>query len=969
MSLWTIPFTAPFLPSLVRGLDELLGDRLEEALILLPSRRAVLALREALRPEDGSVRLCPRIQPIGEVEEDALLLDPTAALELPPAIDPIRRRLLLARLVRAAEVASGRPLNVDRSARLAGDLARFLDELQTEEIDTGRLDELVPDELAEHWQRSLAFLKILDTSWPAVLQEEDRIDPALRRNLLVDRRVALWRERPPSFPVVVAGVTGTIPAVARLMQVVAGQAHGHLVLQGIEPVADVEPTHPLAPLLAVLERIGATPADVRPWPGAPPATPREALKRRIAEVGPADGQALAASHVVGLSMETWREPASAALSAALHLREAIETPDRTAALVTNDRNLARRVAIELLRYGIVVDDSAGTPLDQTPPGSLLLLAAHAGVEAFAPAALLALLKHPLVRGGREQGHFRRMVRGLERAVLRGPRPAGGLDGLLATLADPEGRAAGPVARDELVGWLKELAAAAAPLGAMLYDSEPVLPAELLREHVRFVRWLATDEEGDDAEFFAREAGVAITDFLERFEAALIGEPALPASAWPALLAVLMAEIPVRPRRPRHPRIAIRGRFEARLLTADKVVVAGLDEGVWPESGDAGPWLNRAMRKTLGLPPVEARIGAAGHDLLGQLTAGELVLIRARRDQVGNPTVPSRFWVRLEAALRGSGLLASVQVGEARAQLVERLDASQPAKRRIDRPKPSPLRSARPTAIWATEIETLLADPYRFYARKVLALRELDPIDAQAGAAERGNAVHDAMEAFVRAHPQALPLDPLSVLREHGRQAFARFTHYPQVGALWWPRFLRAAERVIEAERVRRDDGMRVWAELRGSWPVVLAERTLELRAKADRLEQFGDGRVAIIDYKTGKIPSEREVASLRRPQILIEGLIARGGRFGQVTQSEIAELALWSLAGRGGFDTTIADDLDACLDRLAAGIVRLLAWFDDPNNPYVAVAKIEFAQRRDGFDHLSRVAEWTAEPERPEADG
>ncbi|HEX2525256.1 MAG TPA: double-strand break repair protein AddB [Geminicoccus sp.] len=967
MSLWSIPFTVPFLPALVRGLDEMFGEQLEETLILLPSRRAVLALREAMRPADGSTRLCPRIQPIGEVEEDALLLDPVSALDVPPAIDPIRRRLLLARLVRAVETASGGAPNVDRSMRLAGDLARFLDEMQTEEVGTSRLDQLVPAELAEHWQRTLAFLKIVDTTWPAVLADEDRVDPAQRRRMLLDARAETWIMQPPSHPVVIAGVTGSIPAVARLMKVVKSLPNGHLVLQGFDADASGtwSSTHPLSPLNVLLQRIDAAPEDVRLWHGAGRPSPRERLARRIGEVLPAGSEEIPAAAVQGLSVEVWREPASAAVSAALHLRETMEVPDRTAALVTTDRNFARRVAIELSRYGITVDDSAGTPLDQTPPGSLLLLVAHAAVDGFPPAGLLALLKHPLVRGHQDQGTFRRMVRALERGVLRGPRPAGGLDGILSMLrAAEKPRWAAPVAPEELATWFRAFAAAAAPLVALLHGKDAVRPSDILQHHLDLVRWLSTDEEGIDADFFAREAGAEMASFLPRLRQALVDEGPIPPSAWPALLAVLMADIPVRPKRPRHPRIAIRGRFEARLLHADRIVVAGLDEGAWPEDSDTGPWLNRSMRQTLGLPPIDAKIGAAGHDLLGQFAADELVLMRSRRDPEGGPTTPSRFLVRLEAALHGAGLLRDVLAGDGRAALIERLDAGHPARRRIERPRPQPRRSARPTEIWATEVETLLDDPYLFYARKILNLRELEPVDAQAGAAERGTAVHDAMEAFVRAHPDLLPTSPLHALTDHGRAAFARLAHYPQVTALWWPRFLRAAEQVVQAELARRCDGIHVLAERSGVWEIVLEGRRIALKAKADRLERRPDGQVVIVDYKTGNIPSEKDVAELRRPQILIEGLIARNGRFGSLANSEVAELALWCLSGRGSFHTTLNEALSEHLDRLEEGIVRLLAWYDDPRHAYAAVAKTEVARRQDGYDHLSRVAEWTAEAER-----
>ena len=599
----------------------------------------------------------------------------------------------------------------------------------------------------------------------------------------------------------------------------------------------------------------------------------------------------------------------------------------------------------------------------------MLLAAHASVESFAPAGLLALLKHPMVQGGLRKGQFRRFARALEGSFLRGPRPAGGLDGLLSLLRDRGARLSGPIAAAELASWFNELVSAAAPLAALLGGHEAVRPAELLFEQVRFVRWLASDEAGDDTDFFAREAGAEIANFLPRLEVALVDEAPMPPSAWPALLAVLMAEIPVRPRRPRHPRIAIRGRYEARLLTADRIVIAGLDEGVWPEHADAGPWLNRSMRQALGLPSLDAKVGVAGHDLLSQFSADEIVLIRSRRDQSGGPSKPSRFLVRLESALRGAGLLELVEAGHARTHLVERLDAANPAMRRIDRPRPRPPRSARPTEIWATEIHKLLGDPYLFYTQKILKLRELDPIDAQAGAAERGIAVHRALEGFVRAFPAALPDSPLAELLRHGSTAFAQFQHYPQVGALWWPRFLLAAQRIIEAEIERRPNLLSVLVEQVGTWSVLIGERQIELKAKADRLEELTDGRVAVIDYKTGRLPSVEDLVALRQPQILVEGLIARNGRFGRLERAEVGLLALWAMSGRGSVDTQVDSELDAHLDRLEQGIVRLLEWYDHPDHPFTAVAKTAVARRLDGFDHLSRVAEWTADPERVELGG
>ena len=144
----------------------------------------------------------------------------------------------------------------------------------------------------------------------------------------------------------------------------------------------------------------------------------------------------------GLVLERHPDLPGEALALALRMRAALEDPERSAALVTRDRQLARRVAAELRRWGIEVDDSAGTPLDQTPPGAFLLLTARMVIDGVTPVALLAALKHPFARNGQDQGSFRDQVRALECACLRGPRLAGGFSGILVELRRAYGRAAG-----------------------------------------------------------------------------------------------------------------------------------------------------------------------------------------------------------------------------------------------------------------------------------------------------------------------------------------------------------------------------------------------------------------------------------------------------------------------------------------------------------------------------------------------
>ncbi|HET6521854.1 MAG TPA: double-strand break repair protein AddB, partial [Geminicoccaceae bacterium] len=666
---------------------------------------------------------------------------------------------------------------------------------------------------------------------------------------------------------------------------------------------------------------------------------------------------------------------------ACRMRAALEVPGRTAALVTPDRNLARRVAVELQRWGIEVDDSAGTPLDQTPPGGFLLLTAHLIVEGVTPVTLCATLKHPLARGGLEQGRFRRLVRALERAVLRGPRIEGGFRELCAELeryAERE-RASRPSIAPvrleelrELCDWFKELARLAHPFEALCGRPDAGRAAELpelLRAHLAFAEALAADEAGSAAALWAREAGEAAARFVEGVFEASRGLDSIPVAAYPALIAVLMAACPVRPRFNRHPRLQILGPLEARLQHADLMLLGGLNEESWPRDSDCGPWLSRPMREAYGLPPVERLIGLAAHDFVQAACAPVVVLSRAEKDESGKPTVPSRWFVRLQAVLEATAGRGARLVPDALwSTCTGRLDLPDGPPRPCRPPDPRPPLEARPRRLSVTQVETWMRDPYGVYARHILSLRPLEPLDAEPGHAERGQVIHRALAAFVRDHPRHLPPNALDRLLAYGQKEFEVYANRPQVMAVWWPRFKRIAEWFLERERERRGRIERVVCEASG-------QRELPggfvLTAQADRIELLAGGGIAIIDYRTGRLPSGREVESGMSPRLSLEGVLARVGGFTDLPPGTLRELSYWALLGgeRPGIvrDAVPAGrsgdgiDVEELAERALAGLRRLVDHFDDPNTPYYARPRPRYLPGHGDYDHLARVKEWAVE--------
>ena len=229
--LFSIPSGTPFLDALARSLiaDPTLGGRFGRAVelpditILLPTRRAARALGDAfLRQGGGGAMLLPILRPLGDVDEDELVLDaadaPAENLALPPAIGSLERQLRLARLILEL-AATEEERDVSRALALAADLGRFLDMALTERVDFSRLADLVPEEFAAYWQLTIEFLKVLTERWPEVLSGLGMMEGAARRNRLLEAQAERWRAAPPRRPVIAAGSTGSVPATGDLLSV------------------------------------------------------------------------------------------------------------------------------------------------------------------------------------------------------------------------------------------------------------------------------------------------------------------------------------------------------------------------------------------------------------------------------------------------------------------------------------------------------------------------------------------------------------------------------------------------------------------------------------------------------------------------------------------------------------------------------------------------------------------------------
>lgn len=968
----------PFLDTLAAGILERYASKPEflvETTILLPTRRACRSLSEAfLRFAGGKPMLLPRMISLGDIDEDELVLSGTgelageASLEIAPAITGLQRQLLLARMIMARKDSV---TTMDQAARLAQELARLLDQVQTERLSFDKLDTLVEEAgLSKHWQQTLEFLAILSQHWPNILAEQGVLDPAERRNRLLDAQTRLWQQSLPRGPVIAAGSTGSIPATADLLKTISQMANGSVVLPGLDKDADntiwqaLEPSHPQYGLAHLLEHLQVDRSDVADWPSPvkaiAPASRARLLNHALVPasgtdnwqtITKPDSQAL---HGVTL-IEAGNEKAEAGMIA-LAMRETLETDGMTAALVTPDRTLARRVTAELARWKINIDDSAGRPLAETPPGAFMRQFARVAADGLAPIPLLGLLKHPYTASGMNPAEFRKLVRRLELTLLRGPRPGRGCGALRNALQETDLKKIHGL--EQLIDGLDEIIS---PF-ALMFEQPQVPLKELLASHVQLAEKLAsTDEKDGKARLWGGEDGEALALFFAELNEASDTFGAITAGHYPALLDVLLSPRVHRPAYGRHPRLHIWGLLEARLQQVDVMILGGLNENSWPPEAPASPWMSRPMLDKFGLPQPERRLGLTAHDFTQAACAKEVILTRAARSG-GSPTVPSRWLQRIKTLLSGTPLEAQLQPNSKLNALFAGLDRPE---KYLDPKEPlaTPPLESRPRGLSVSRIETWIRDPYSIYARNILRLKVLDPIDAEPGAADRGTVVHEVLDCFVKKYPDDLPDDAFDELIKIGTHVFDEKMRNPSIRAFWWPRFERIAHWFVKNETTQRNAGrIPLSTETSGEITFTAPGGNFTLNARADRIDRAPDGSLAIIDYKTGGVPTKKQMKSGLTPQLTLEAAIAAQGNFGGIDATYVSELVYMKLSGgkTPGEESGIFEGVETLAADALQGLKKRVADFDVEATPYLSRPVPQFLSRFGDYDHLARVKEWMA---------
>ncbi|GGY37325.1 double-strand break repair protein AddB [Parvularcula lutaonensis] len=995
----------PFFDDLVGALlSDYAGklDALTAIEIFVPSRRAVRSLKEAFAAQAPSgVILLPRITAVADLSEDDTL---TASLErvdraVKDAPSAAIKRLKLAGIYRDALAEAGEPISWVGALRGASELGKTSDQLTEYGIDAGRLAKLRDEPAiagsAEHWQANARLLSLVTEAWPAWLAEQDLMDQRERRALLLSALCDRLEDQSDAELILAAGFLGTSPSSEDFLRRVARLPNGAVILPALdmhmpddawEEIRAPDPQSAYRSLLK--DGFGVPRSHVRPVP--PKGTDEGEARRRLLSLAlmPAKStsgwaEAFAAFRDDpsasgardGLEVAVAKTMEEEADFIALTLRAQLEKPGKTAFLVTADRGLARRVAAKLAGWGIDIDDSGGAPIAGSYRATFLRLIATLMAEPSDPVVLAGLVQHQLFGLGMDAQERRPLVQALD-LFLRGRAPRKGWDGLFQSLHDAW-RPFMPQKRDEA----EELTARIEGFLRRLRDvfEKPVEQAgtsvgALLDAHLEIARTLAaTPDENGEERLFRFEDG----EVLEPHLAQLRGRPELlgevPLKDYPELFTALLQGPAFRPPGGQHPRLAIYGILEARLQTADLVVVGGLQEGVWPGDAAVDPFLSRSIRKALGMPSPDAEIGRVAHDFLDFAAQPQVLLTRSERAG-RSPARASRLMIRLESFLAKLEPERSYDAApRLRAWRQARYGADGPAVP-APRPRPAPPADERPPRLSVSAVATWLRDPYAIYAGHVLGLKPLRAYNEAFGARDRGDILHKLLEKYA---DWAKEDDGLSIEERLRTMLPDVLDEYdmPEAQRVLNDRFLHQAIAnfaVFEREAQRR--GKIIAVEERGEMEVPARERRILVHGRADRIDQTTEGLAHVIDYKLGGAATIAEGAAFS-PQLFLLAMMLRDGGFAKLGAIEPGQVSFIKLTGRDSREvekiwhpsttTTRRHSLgDQLKDDLEGFEEKFHAWLDRSYSDETPMTSQLHPYRSDiagDFDDLARRAEWERE--------
>ncbi|MDR2978788.1 MAG: PD-(D/E)XK nuclease family protein [Rickettsiales bacterium] len=369
------------------------------------------------------------------------------------------------------------------------------------------------------------------------------------------------------------------------------------------------------------------------------------------------------------------------------------------------------------------------------------------------------------------------------------------------------------------------------------------------------------------------------------------------------------------------------------LYYNKVVILA---GFYDMPSFQNPFLSAMTREKFDLPSVQEEQGCFLYTLRDLFGASRVYITRLLSNR--KPVLLQR----LEILLRGSkypyrGWLRILNTPECV------VSCTQPM------PKPqTEVREETMQVISCSAVEKLIRNPYSFYVEYILNLRQLKDLNFKPSILEFGTMMHNILERYLRDKKP-----PMSIAREVFSASRFNFS------SMWWVRLQRVIQSFVEFDKARNNH---VELEKSFSYPLACvptcnAEATwglqeVSLTARCDRVEYLPNGQVAIIDYKLGSPPSNKEVMSEFFPQLILQALAVE-----YTTKKEVSELAYWKL-DYDKIKVIALKDYRQKMQEFQDNLPNFLSNYLRETTPFIASPYFDKFLRFNSYKQLERVGEW-----------
>lgn len=981
---YTIPAGYNFAPALIKKLlSQTQGNPSELAniTIILPMNRTRRIIEDvALKLSPDNAVFLPKMITLGEIDDEDISIDAVLSSGshevIPDSIDPLERQMILTRLIMGFWAQEQQQFTQDQAFMLARSLSSLIDQIHTQGLDPHDLQDLVPDHLAAHWQKTLDFLKIITQHWPLILREKGVVDPAERRDRLIRALAAHWQSTQPTSRIIIAGSTGSIPAVADLMAVIATLPSGEIILPGLDQSISYEKWeqipayHPQYGLKKLLFKLEKSRNSVKIWGECDKKHKKSPLLSSIM----GDNLEIIEKNTLneslkGVSYYECDDEQQESDLIALKLRDMIARDSQeTAIVVTPDRNLARRIIASAARWDITLDDSAGQPLHKTPEGTLILQIAQWWQSPQDSVRFLSMIKHPLSLSKFRQKGWDLELCEFEKSYIRAQNGQYSWHHKLIEI-DKNNH---PAHSEKFIQFLQDLYTNIEPIMSAVHadQNKEILFNfnDLYEIHNKVINQLLQIDDFTNigTDLHQNQAFSVINNILKHSD--LFGNISL--YSYNQILQTLLSQQTDRTSYGMHPQIQILGAIEGRTSHADLIIMSGLNEGTWPDAYMPDPWMSENMRKQFGLPIAEQKLSLSAHDFC-QYISHDKVMITRSITQNGTPTLPARWIGALKMLCDHQGVTINSLDDNALYGWLGGLNLGK-KQTPIERPAPTPPENMRPSSLSVTQIETWFKDPYSIYARKILNLRALESPGEDKEAAIKGDIIHKALENFTKSQGNKGSQEATITLMELAKDAANDMSIPDHLWVKWAASLHMAFSKISTHLNLWKSIASPYRQEIWGEMTINTPKADFQLIGRADRIDQVIDPLLkghdtlscAIIDYKSsaGSLNASG-IKSGALPQLPLEALILQEGGFENMPAASVVYMGYWPVAAgsKGGQDICVKENIPDIIDNIKNNLVHMIDKFSDPNTPYICCPNPQNTPRFNDYTHLSRIAEWSAQ--------